>query len=57
MIVGSPKETKTAEYRVSLTPDKVDLLVRNGHRVLVESRAGDGAGFSERDFEGVGAVM
>ncbi len=57
MIVGIPKETKIAEYRVSLTPDKVDLLVRNGHRVLVESNAGDGAGFSDRDFEAVGAVV
>ena len=57
MIVGVPKETKSEEYRVSLTPDKVDLLVKNGHRVLVESHAGEGAGFPDRDFVAVGAVI
>ena len=57
MIVGVPKETKSEEYRVSLTPDKVDLLVKNGHRVLVESHAGEGAGFPDGDFEAVGAVI
>ena len=57
MIVGIPKETKAEEYRVSLTPDKVELLVRDGHRVLVESHAGEGAGFPDDDFEAVGAVI
>ena len=57
MIVGVPKETKAEEYRVSLTPDKVDLLVKNGHRVLVESRAGEGAGFPDVAFETVGVKV
>ncbi len=45
MIIGIPHETKADEHRVSLTPDKVDLLVRSGHEVLVEDNAGAGANF------------
>jgi len=54
MIVGVPKETKTHEYRVSMTPVGVDELVRRGHRVLVESDAGIGSGITNEEYAAVG---
>ena len=57
MIVGIPKETKTHEYRVSMTPVGADELVRRGHRVLVETRAGCDSGFLDEDYTAVGAEM
>lgn len=55
MIVGVPRETKTHEYRVSLTPVGVDELVRRKHTVLVEHDAGMGSGITNEEFEAVGA--
>jgi alanine dehydrogenase len=57
MIVGIPKETKTHEYRVSMTPVGVDELVRRGHTVLVEVDAGQGSGISNDEYAAVGAKM
>src|SRR3972149_4219310 len=57
MIVGVPKETKTHEYRVSMTAVGVDELVRRGHRVLVESDAGSGSGISNDEYAAVGAEI
>ena len=44
MIIGIPRELKTEEYRVGLTPSGAKTLTRGGHEVLVESGAGLGAG-------------
>ncbi len=57
MIIGIPHETKADEHRVSLTPDKVDLLVRSGHEILVEDNAGAGANFPNAEYEGAGASL
>ncbi|MEK6799241.1 MAG: alanine dehydrogenase [Planctomycetota bacterium] len=57
MIVGVPKETKTHEYRVSMTPVGVDELVRRGHQVLVEVDAGVGSGISNDEYAEVGATI
>ena len=57
MIIGVPKEIKPDEYRVSLTPDKVDLLVRSGHTVLVEAEAGVSAGFADEEYVIVGGTV
>src|SRR3972149_10660285 len=57
MIVGVPKETKTHEYRVSMTPGGVDEFVRRGHRVLVESDAGVGSGITNDEYAAVGAQV
>ncbi len=57
MIVGIPKETKTHEYRVSMTPVGVDELVRRGHTVLVETNAGSGSGILNEEYESVGATI
>ena len=55
MIVGIPREIKTHEYRVSITPVGVDELVRRGHTVLIEVDAGLGSGISNDDYAAVGA--
>ena len=36
MLIGVPKEIKTREYRVAMTPAGVRQLVTHGHRVLVQ---------------------
>lgn len=57
MIVGVPKETKTHEYRVSMTPVGVDELVRRGHTVLIEKDAGNGSGITNDEYTSVGATL
>ena len=57
MIVGIPRETKTHEYRVSMTPVGADELVRRGHTVLVETDAGVGSGISNDEYAAVGATI
>jgi alanine dehydrogenase len=55
MLIGVPKEVKTHEYRVGLTPGSVRELVHHSHRVIVESGAGAGIGFDDASYEAVGA--
>ena len=55
MRVGVPKEIKTLEFRVGLVPSSVRELVHEGHEVLVEHDAGAGCGFSDADYQAVGA--
>lgn len=57
LFIGIPKETAYQEKRVCLTPDAVSALVSNGHRVLIESGAGDGARFSDKDYSEAGAEI
>ena len=57
MIIGVPKEIKTAEKRVAVTPQGVDALISHHHRVLVEKGAGQGSGFSDQEYQGVGATL
>jgi len=57
MKVGVPKEIKTQEYRVGLTPESVAELVRAGHQVLVETNAGVGSGASDAHYQKVGAKI
>ena len=57
MIVGVPKEIKIHEYRVGLTPASASEFVRSGHKVIVETGAGAGIGFSDEDYTVVGAEI
>jgi len=57
MIVGVPKEIKDHEYRVAMTPGGVHQLAGYGHRVLVETGAGEGSGFSDEQCERAGAEI
>lgn len=57
LYIGIPKETAYQEKRVCLTPDAVSALVSNGHKVLIESGAGEGARFSDKDYSESGAEI
>jgi len=55
MKIGVPKEIKILENRVGLVPGSVKELTGAGHEVIVETQAGAGIGFSDQDYENVGA--
>lgn len=55
--IGIPKEIHFQEKRVCLTPDAVAILVANGHQIIVESGAGEGANFSDHEYSEVGAQI
>ena len=57
MIVGIPKEIKNNENRVGMTPAGVNELVRRGHTVYVQKGAGENSGFSDEQYERVGAKI
>ncbi len=55
MRVGIPKEIKSGEHRVAMTPAGVSELVRAGHSVWVMKNAGDGVGFDDQSYQQAGA--
>jgi len=57
MIVGVVKEVKTEEYRVGAPPSAAEVLTRAGHEVLVETKAGEGSGFSDDEYSKAGAKI
>ena len=57
MRIGIPKEVKPDEYRVAMMPVGVELLVKAGHEVRVETNAGVGSGFADEDYTAVGAQI
>ena len=57
MYIGIPKEIKNHEYRVGLTPASSHELVAHGHKVFVETHAGEGIGFSDDDYRAAGVEV
>ena len=57
MLVGVPKEIKTREYRVGMTPAGVRQLVGRGHKVLIEKGAGEGSGIKDDDYVRAGGSI
>jgi len=57
LFIGIPKENHFQEKRVCLTPDAVSALTANGHRVMIESGAGNGASFNDKDYSDAGAEV
>lgn len=57
MRIGVPKEIKNHEYRVGLVPASVYELTHFGHEVFIETTAGEGSGFSDAEYEAVGAKI
>ncbi len=57
LFIGIPKETCLEERRISLTPDAVAALVNSGHRVVVESGAGDLSNFLDKEYSEAGAKV
>jgi alanine dehydrogenase len=57
MKIGCPKEIKPQEFRVGMTPDAAREAVAHGHKVMVETGAGVGAGFTDADYTAAGAQI
>ncbi|OOY19333.1 MULTISPECIES: alanine dehydrogenase [Thioclava] len=57
MKIGTVREIKAQEFRVGLTPAAAQEAVAHGHEVLVETGAGQGAGFNDSDYEAAGAKI
>ncbi len=57
LFIGIPKETYFQEKRICLTPDAVNAIANNGHKVLIEKGAGNEAGFSDKDYSEAGAIL
>ena len=57
LFIGIPKESQELENRICLTPDAVNALVSNGHRILMESGAGDLASFTDKEYSEAGAKI
>ncbi len=55
LFIGIPKEVSMRENRIALTPDAVSVLVKNGHKIVIEKGAGDTAGFSTEEYSNAGA--
>ncbi len=57
MLIGCPKEIKAQEFRVGMIPAAAGEAVVHGHQVIVETGAGDGAGFTDADYIAAGAEV
>lgn len=55
--IGIPKEDGFNENRIALTPDAVAVIVANGHNVIVETKAGEGAFYTDKDYSDAGAQI
>ncbi|RXK81873.1 alanine dehydrogenase [Filimonas effusa] len=55
LTIGIPKENALHEKRISLIPEAVEVLVNNGHEVIIEHKAGEGSKYSDGDYSEAGA--
>ena len=57
LLIGIPKENSFNENRIALTPEAVSVMIANGHQVVVETKAGDGASYTDQDYSEAGAKI
>lgn len=57
MIIAVPREIKTREYRVGMTPAGVRTLTEDGHSILIETGAGIGSGIADEEYRRAGALL
>ena len=57
LLIGIPKENSFNENRIALTPDAVGVMIANGHQVVLETKAGDGASYNDNDYSEAGAKI
>jgi alanine dehydrogenase len=57
LVIGVPREKDRYESRVSLTPEAVELLVNNGHKVVIETGAGKAANYNDTDYSENGGMI
>lgn len=55
LVIGIPRETRSHENRLALAPEAVSLITQNGHRVIVEEKAGANAYFPDKEYASAGA--
>ncbi len=57
LFIGIPREDSFNENRIALSPEAVGVIVANGHDVVMETKAGDGANFSDKNYSDAGAKI
>ncbi len=57
LYIGIPKEDSFNENRIALTPDAVSVIIANGHEVCIETKAGEGANYTDNDYSEAGAKI
>ena len=57
LFIGIPKETSFQERRICLTPDAVNSLIYHGHRVMIESGAGESSSYTDKEYSDAGAEI
>ncbi|MBK7130592.1 MAG: alanine dehydrogenase [Crocinitomicaceae bacterium] len=57
LVIGIPRETSYQENRVALTPEAVQFLTSNGHEILIETKAGENARYSDHDYSESGGSI
>jgi alanine dehydrogenase len=57
LFIGIPKETSYQERRICLTPDAVNSLTYQGHRVMIEAGAGVSSSYSDKEYSDAGAEI
>ncbi len=57
LLIGLPKESSPSENRIALRPEAVQLLVQNGHEIVIESGAGNGAKYKDDEYTEAGASI
>ena len=57
LLIGIPRENSFNENRIALTPEAVGVMIANGHQVVVETKAGDGASYTDNDYSEAGAKI
>ena len=57
LCIGIPRENSFNENRIALTPEAVGVMVANGHKVVMETKAGDGASYTDKDYSEAGAKI
>jgi len=57
LFIGIPKETSYQERRICLTPDAVNSLTSHGHRILLETGAGESSSYSDKEYSDAGAEI
>jgi alanine dehydrogenase len=57
LVIGIPKESDTTESRVPLTPEAVEMLVKEGHEIILEKEVGKLTNYTDRDYAERGGVI
>ena len=57
LYIGIPREISFQENRVAIVPEAVSLLVANGHRIKIETKAGEGSHFTDQEYSEAGAEI